>query len=157
MLNIHHPFKHDDDLGMIYDIVVIQPVVNQSLSPHLTMPICLSPCCPILSEYEPLLKLFMASKIREGVTEEASNLYFVGVPADPSAPSARAGTTGAKLPESTFGGMKSYTYAVAGDHDGVSGWFQVFSKHQRWGISKFRRSRFSKHIGDILLATSLAF
>jgi hypothetical protein len=65
--------------------------------------------------------LITHGKLHEGVTEEASNLYFVGVPADPLAPSARAGTTGAKLPESTFGGMKSYTYAVAGDHDGVSG------------------------------------
>merc|ERR1719203_245703 len=29
------------------------------------------------------------------------------------------GTTGCKLPESVFGGMKSHTFAVAGDHDGV--------------------------------------
>eukprot|EP00928_Gymnodinium_smaydae_P013761 TRINITY_DN14996_c0_g2_i1.p1 TRINITY_DN14996_c0_g2~~TRINITY_DN14996_c0_g2_i1.p1 ORF type:complete len:900 (+),score=238.97 TRINITY_DN14996_c0_g2_i1:72-2771(+) len=53
------------------------------------------------------------------VKEDASCLYCVGTPADPTAPCARAGTTGAKLPESVFGGMKSYTFAVAGDHDGV--------------------------------------
>lgn len=74
-------------------------------------------------------------KALEGVTEEASNLYFVGVPADPSAPSARAGTTGAKLPESTFGGMKSYTYAVAGDHDGVGTIQTIFDNTRRRGAS----------------------
>jgi len=54
-----------------------------------------------------------------GTKEDASCIYCVGVPEDTSTPSARAGTTGCKLPESVFGGMKSYTYAVAGDHDGV--------------------------------------
>mmetsp|Transcript_24742 Transcript_24742/g.44759 ORF Transcript_24742/g.44759 Transcript_24742/m.44759 type:complete len:853 (+) Transcript_24742:54-2612(+) len=54
-----------------------------------------------------------------GVQEDASNIYCVGLPEDSSAPCARAGTTGAKLPESVFGGMKTHTYAVAGDHDGV--------------------------------------
>lgn len=54
-----------------------------------------------------------------GVREEASCVYCVGVPEDPSVPSARAGTTGCKIPESVFGGMKTYTFAVAGDHDGV--------------------------------------
>lgn len=75
------------------------------------------------------------SKALEGVTEEASNLYFVGVPEDTSAPSARAGTTGAKLPESTFGGMKSYTYAVAGDHDGVGTIQTIFDNTKRRGPS----------------------
>jgi len=54
-----------------------------------------------------------------GTAEDASCVYMVGVQADTSLPSARAGTTGCKVPESVFGGMKSYTYAVAGDHDGV--------------------------------------
>lgn len=57
--------------------------------------------------------------ITEGVKGEASNIYACGVVSDTSKPCARAGTTGAKLPESVFGGMKSYTMAVAGDHDGV--------------------------------------
>lgn len=57
--------------------------------------------------------------VSAGVKEDASCIYCVGVPEDAAAPSARAGTTGCKLPESVFGGMKSYTFAVAGDHDGV--------------------------------------
>jgi len=56
--------------------------------------------------------------LNAGIQEDASCIYCVGV-GDAGAPSARAGTTGCKLPESVFGGMKSYTYAVAGDHDGV--------------------------------------
>ena len=67
----------------------------------------------------------------EGVTEEASNLYFVGLPEDTSSASARAGTTGAKLPESTFGGMRSYTHAVAGDHDGVGTIQTIFDNTKR--------------------------
>mmetsp|Transcript_92844 Transcript_92844/g.194045 ORF Transcript_92844/g.194045 Transcript_92844/m.194045 type:complete len:848 (-) Transcript_92844:81-2624(-) len=63
-------------------------------------------------------KTFEAA-LEKGVSEDASCVYCVGVPADPSAPSARAGTTGAKIPESVFGGMKTHTFAVAGDHDGV--------------------------------------
>merc|ERR1712136_533355 len=39
-----------------------------------------------------------------GVKEDASNIYCVGVPKDVDAPFARAGTTGAKLPNSVFGG-----------------------------------------------------
>ena len=74
-------------------------------------------------------------KALEGVTEEASNLYFVGVPESTSSPSARAGTTGAKLPESTFGGMKTYTYAVAGDHDGVGTIQTIFDNTKRRGPS----------------------
>merc|ERR1712136_591932 len=54
-----------------------------------------------------------------GVKEDASNIYCVGVPKDVDAPFARAGTTGAKLPNSVFGGNKTFTFAVAGDHDGV--------------------------------------
>jgi len=53
-----------------------------------------------------------------GTKEDASNVYLVGVNGEKE-PSAWAGTTGAKVPESVFGGMKSYTHAVAGDHDGV--------------------------------------
>ncbi|CAJ1427380.1 unnamed protein product [Effrenium voratum] len=71
----------------------------------------------------------------EGATAEASNLYFVGVPEDPSAASARAGTTGAKLPESVFGGMKTYTHAVAGDHDGVGTVQTIFDNTKRRGAS----------------------
>eukprot|EP00913_Durusdinium_trenchii_P001613 g1494.t3 len=71
----------------------------------------------------------------EGVREEASNLYFVGVPENTSSASARAGTTGAKLPESTFGGMKSYTYAVAGDHEGVGTIQTIFENTKRRGPS----------------------
>merc|ERR1712070_1335491 len=42
-----------------------------------------------------------------GLKEDASCIYMVGVPEGSAtgAPSARAGTTGAKLPESVFGGM----------------------------------------------------
>jgi len=56
-----------------------------------------------------------------GLKEDASCIYMVGVTEGSAtgAPCARAGTTGAKLPQSVFGGMKSYTFAVAGDHDGV--------------------------------------
>lgn len=54
-----------------------------------------------------------------GVKEDASCIYCVGLPKDMKAPFPRAGTTGCKIPESVFGGMKTYTYAVAGDHDGV--------------------------------------
>jgi len=54
-----------------------------------------------------------------GVKEDASCIYCVGVPEGSSGPWARAGTTGCKLPESVFGGMKTHTFAVAGDHDGV--------------------------------------
>ncbi|CAE7808684.1 unnamed protein product [Symbiodinium sp. CCMP2456] len=68
-----------------------------------------------------------------GTKEDASNIYCVGVPEDASAPSARAGTTGAKLPESAFGGMKSYTYAVAGDHDGVGTVQTLFDITKRRG------------------------
>ena len=75
------------------------------------------------------------SKALEGTKEEASNLYFVGVPEDSSSASARAGTTGAKLPESTFGGMKTYTYAVAGDHDGVGTIQTIFDNTKRRGAS----------------------
>jgi len=54
-----------------------------------------------------------------GVKEDASCIYCVGLPKDMPPPYPRAGTTGCKIPESVFGGMKTYTYAVAGDHDGV--------------------------------------
>lgn len=59
----------------------------------------------------------IARSVEIGVGEDASCIYAVGVPE--TGPSARAGTTGCKLPNSAFGGMKSYTFAVAGDHDGV--------------------------------------
>ncbi|CAE7369489.1 unnamed protein product [Symbiodinium natans] len=68
-----------------------------------------------------------------GTQEDASNVYCVGVSEETSAPSARAGTTGAKLPESAFGGMKSYTYAVAGDHDGVGTVQTLFDNTKRRG------------------------
>ncbi|CAE7484566.1 unnamed protein product [Symbiodinium pilosum] len=68
-----------------------------------------------------------------GTKEDASNIYCVGVSEEASAPSARAGTTGAKLPESAFGGMKSYTYAVAGDHDGVGTVQTLFDNTKRRG------------------------
>lgn len=75
------------------------------------------------------------SEALKGREEEASNLYFVGVPQEPGAVSARAGTTGAKLPESCFGGMRSYTYAVAGDHDGVGTVQTIFDNTKRRGAS----------------------
>jgi len=70
-----------------------------------------------------------------GTKEDASNVYCVGVPEDTSVPSARAGTTGAKLPESAFGGMKTYTYAVAGDHDGVGTVQTLFDNSKRRGAN----------------------
>lgn len=70
-----------------------------------------------------------------GVQEDASCIYCVGVPSDAGAPSARAGTTGAKLPESVFGGMKTYTYAVAGDHDGVGSLQTLLNTVKRRGLS----------------------
>lgn len=73
--------------------------------------------------------------LETAVREDASCLYCVGVPSDASAPSARAGTTGAKIPESVFGGMKSHTYAVAGDHDGVGSVQTVLSAVKRRGPS----------------------
>lgn len=69
-----------------------------------------------------------------GLKEEASCIYMVGVP-EGNAPSARAGTTGCKLPESAFGGMKSYTFAVAGDHDGVGSIQTVLNTAKRRGAS----------------------
>jgi len=59
----------------------------------------------------------ISRSVSAGVGEDASCIYAVGVPE--TGPSARAGTTGCKLPNSAFGGMKSHTFAVAGDHDGV--------------------------------------
>lgn len=70
-----------------------------------------------------------------GVKEEASCLYLCAVPEDTSAPSARAGTTGCKIPESVFGGMKTYTYAVAGDHDGVGSVQTILDTVKRRGPS----------------------
>lgn len=57
--------------------------------------------------------------LEQGVREEASCIYAVGCEAGELEPQPRAGTNGCKIPESVFGGMKSYTDAVAGDHDGV--------------------------------------
>jgi len=73
--------------------------------------------------------------VAAGVQEDASNIYCVGVHQDSSLPSARAGTTGAKLPESVFGGMKSYTFAVAGDHDGVGTVQTLFDNVRRRGAN----------------------
>jgi len=75
----------------------------------------------------------VSRSVELGTKEDASNIYCVGVPQEASAPSARAGTTGAKLPESAFGGMKSYTYAVAGDHDGVGTVQTLFDVTKRRG------------------------
>ena len=74
------------------------------------------------------------SEALKGKEEEASNLYFVGV-TEPGAVCARAGTTGAKLPESCFGGMRSYTYAVAGDHEGVGTIQTILDTTKRRGAS----------------------
>lgn len=71
--------------------------------------------------------------VAAGVKQDASNIYCVGLPEDASMPSARAGTTGAKLPESVFGGMKTHTYAVAGDHDGVGSVQTLFDNVKRRG------------------------
>jgi len=73
--------------------------------------------------------------VRAGVQEDASCIYCVGTPEDTSAPSARAGTTGCKLPESVFGGMKSHTFAVAGDHDGVGSVQTLLSTVKRRGAN----------------------
>jgi len=77
----------------------------------------------------------IAQALEAGVKEDASCVYCVGVPEDTSAPSARAGTTGCQLPESVFGGMKTYTYAVAGDHDGVGSVQTLLSTVKRRGPS----------------------
>jgi hypothetical protein len=72
-----------------------------------------------------------------GLAEEASCIYMVGVPEGSAsgAPSARAGTTGCKLPESVFGAMKTYTFAVAGDHDGVGSLQTLLQTVKRRGAS----------------------
>jgi hypothetical protein len=72
-----------------------------------------------------------------GLAEEASCIYMVGVPEGSAsgAPSARAGTTGCKLPESVFGSMKTYTFAVAGDHDGVGSLQTLLQTVKRRGAS----------------------
>lgn len=70
-----------------------------------------------------------------GVQEDASCVYCVGVPEDKAAPAARAGTTGCKIPESVFGGMKSHTYAVAGDHDGVGSVQTILNTVKRRGAN----------------------
>merc|ERR1740117_1758023 len=49
--------------------------------------------------------------------------------------SACAGTTGCSLPESVLGGMKSHTFAVAGDHDGVGSIQTLLSTVKRRGSS----------------------
>jgi len=81
--------------------------------------------------YAPTIERAVAA----GVQEDASCIYCVGVPEGSSAPWARAGTTGCKLPESVFGGMKSYTYAVAGDHDGVGSVQTLLNTVKRRGPS----------------------
>jgi len=70
-----------------------------------------------------------------GVAEDASCIYCVSPPGGPETPSARAGTTGCKLPESAFGGMKSHTFAVAGDHDGVGSLQTLLNTVRRRGAS----------------------
>ncbi|CAE8682478.1 unnamed protein product [Polarella glacialis] len=77
----------------------------------------------------------IARAVAVGTAEDASNVYCVGVLQDSSKACARAGTTGAKLPESVFGGMKTYTYAVAGDHDGVGSVQTLFDNVKRRGAN----------------------
>jgi len=79
--------------------------------------------------YAPSIRRALAA----GVKEDASCIYCVGVSEDTSAPSARAGTAGCKLPESVFGGMKTHTFAVAGDHDGVGSVQTLLSTLRRRG------------------------
>ena len=67
-----------------------------------------------------------------GVKEDASNIFCVGVPKDVDAPFARADTTGAKLPNSVFGGNKTCTFAVACDHGGVGTAQTLLEVAKRW-------------------------
>ena len=58
--------------------------------------------------------------LEAGVKEKASNLYVCKVQGEINGPGhARVGTTGAKIPESVFGGMKTLTSSLGGNHDGV--------------------------------------
>jgi len=81
--------------------------------------------------YAPTIERALAA----GVREDASCIYCVGVSEDKGAVHARAGTTGCKVPESVFGGMKSYTSAVGGDHDGVGSIQTVLSTVKRRGVN----------------------
>mmetsp|Transcript_67237 Transcript_67237/g.161134 ORF Transcript_67237/g.161134 Transcript_67237/m.161134 type:complete len:890 (+) Transcript_67237:68-2737(+) len=77
----------------------------------------------------------IARAVELGTAEDAACIYMVGVQEDTSLPSARAGTTGCKIPESVFGGMKTYTFAVAGDHDGVGSVQTILSSVKHRGAS----------------------
>merc|ERR1719316_1209512 len=61
-------------------------------------------------------------------------MYCAGLNPDPSAftsvPQPRVGTTGAKIPENVFGGMKTATFSIGGNHDGV-GTVQTSLHHAR--------------------------
>lgn len=57
--------------------------------------------------------------LEKTMPEYASCLYAAGCEAPDTAPQPRVGTTGAQVPQSVFGGMKTFTNAVGGDHDGV--------------------------------------
>ena len=73
------------------------------------------------------------------VKEDAAHIFCVDVPKDVDAPFARTDTTGAKLPNSVCGGNKTFTFAVAGDHDGLgtaqrcSRWRNVVCKWRKCG------------------------